>query len=218
MSFLSRYSTSYSEPWVAWTMLLLLVLLLFTNYLQKGLVIGGFRSITATKERESIFSDVTKNTAGEICLFIYEVAIVGLTVYTLLFNGGDFSFVSFLTATAVICVLTAVKYLLVRLTCYVFLGKNAWSAMSLQYSNLYIMVSTLLYPILLLTLFAPFMTNTATLILLSIIALSALTIWFIKAFRLFFTNILASVYIFLYLCTLEIIPFTGAVIVIRMLV
>ena len=218
MPFLERHSTSFSEPWVAWTMLLLLLLLLIANYFQKGLVIGSFRSLTAAKERESLFSDVTRNTAGDICMFIYEVSIVGLCIYTMLFRGADFSFPGFLIAVGLVCTLSAVKYLLIRLTCYVFLDKNALPAMMLHYSNLYIVVTTLLYPVLLLALFAPFMTYFATLILLSIIAFMALAIWFLKAFRLFFTNFLASFYIFLYLCTLEIAPLIGVIIATKQLI
>ncbi|MBR1808707.1 MAG: DUF4271 domain-containing protein [Paludibacteraceae bacterium] len=214
MSFISRISTSYSEPWVAWVMLGLLVLLLVADFFQRGLIIGSFRSITATKERESLFSEVTKTTAGSIFIYMYEVGIVALAVYAMLFTDGSFSLWEWLIVVALVCLLSALHYLFVWLVCYVFLGKQAMQPIMLHYGNLCIVVSTLLYPLMLLVLFAPFVSHTVALVLVSVLAVFALIIWLIKAFRLFFTNFLAGFYIFLYLCTLEIVPLAGMVFVV----
>lgn len=205
-----RYSTPYSEPWVAWLMVLLLILLLMADHFQRGLIIDSFRSLTAAKERESLFSETTKTTAGIITLFIYKVLITSLTLYAVIVTGG-FSFVRFLLVVLLVLALTAVKYITMWLTSYIFLNRDTFSLMVMHYGNLSSVVCILLYPVLLLVLFAPFVTHTVALAMVLAVAAFALVIWFIKAFGLFFTNFLAGFYIFLYLCTLELIPFAALV-------
>ena len=214
MEFIRRISTSYSEPWVAWVMLGLLILLLMADYFQRGLLVGSFRSITAAKERESLFSEVAKTTAGGIFIYVYEVGIVALAVYALLFEGGHFSFWVWLVVVALVCLLSGLHYLTTWLSCYVFLGKQALQPIMMHYSNLCVVVCTLLYPILLLIFFAPFITHIVAVVFVGVLAVFALFIWLIKAFRLFFTNFLAGFYIFLYLCTLEIVPLAGLIFVV----
>lgn len=206
-----------SEPWVAWVMLLLIVLLVLANYSQKGFIIDGFRSITTAKDRDSIFSEVARTTSGEICMFIYQIGIVAMGLYALLFTQEQetFSPLNYLIIIGIVFGYVVIKYLLERLFTYVFLDKKAFNAILMQYSNLYIVVCTILYPIVLLILFAPFITHTATMIMLGILAGLTVLIWIWKAFRLFFNNIISGLYIFLYLCTLEIIPIVGIILVIK---
>lgn len=210
MSPILRYSTPYSEPWVAWTMLLLLLLLLLSDFLQKGIILGSFRSITAAKDRESLFSEVTKTTIGNVLMFVYEIGIFAMTIYMLL-AGNDFSFEKYGLIVLSICAFYVIKYLAMRLVVYVFLDRQMLAPIMMHTENLNIVISTLLYPIVLFALFAPFVGKIAVIIMLIVIAILAISIWFLKAFGLFFTNLFAGFYIFLYLCTLEIIPIVGLI-------
>ena len=215
---LLRYSTSYSEPWVAWVMCALLLILLLANYFQKGLLVGSFRNLLAAKERESMFVDVNKTTAGSVNLFIYEVGIAALILYALVFTSGTFSFLTYLLIILIVCLYAAIKYGLMWLTSYIFLDKKDLYTLLMHSDNLYTVVCITLFPVGLVILIAPFVTHTGIIITLSVVASIALIIWLLKAFRLFFTNFLAGFYIFLYLCTLEIVPLVGLVFLIRHLV
>ena len=218
MNSVLRFSTPYSEPWVAWVLLALLILLLLADLYQRGILVGSFRSITAAKDRESIFSEVARTTAGSITIFIYEAGIVAMVLYAILFREGTFSFLNYLYTFLLVCAFTGIKYSLMWLTSYIFFDKNAYQAMVLHFTNLNAVVCILLYLPLLFILFAPFVTHTAAIVILSVIAFFALIIWLLKAFRLFFNNLLAGVYIFLYLCTLEIVPLAGLIFIIRQIV
>lgn len=198
-------------------MLLLLVMLLFADFLQRGIILGSFRSVTAVKERESLFSEVLKSNTGSVFIYMYEVGIVAMTLYLLLARE-DFCFWKYGFIVLCVCLLSLFKYLILRLVVCVFLDKHMLPPILMHYDNLNVVVCTLLYPIALLGLFAPLIGKTTILIILCTICIFALSIWLLKALRLFLNNFIAIFYIFLYLCTLEVIPFVGMIVVIRYLV
>ncbi len=216
MNSLLRYSTAYSEPWVAWLMLALLIVLLLADFYQRGLISGSLLSLFATKERQSLFSETVRTGVGSIFLFVYRIAVISLAVYTLLWSGGSFSFLSFLFVCLLVFALTLFKYASVWLTAFVFFDKRTLQVIYLHYDNLSTVFCIFLYPLLLLALFAPFFTHTLIVVTFSVLAFFALCIWLWKAFKLFFNNFLACLYIFLYLCTLELIPLLALIEAVRL--
>ncbi len=209
MDFFLRISTSFSEPWVAWTMAVLLALLVFADSYMCGVISESFKTLFATKERDSIFSETKRNTYGQLALVFYKAGIIAMMVYVIVFQQGHFSFFIWLLITLAVIVVGAIKYAAAWLLSYIFSNKQTLQTALLHYSNLITTITVLLYPIMLFILFAPFISHVTAVIMLALLGILSLAAWLWKAFQLFFTKIFAGFYIFLYLCTLELLPFAG---------
>ncbi len=206
-----RISSSVSEPWVAWTMVVLLVLLVLADSLQRGVIINSFRGLRTAKERDNLFNITTSNPIGHLCLECYKVGIFTLTLYTLLAPQGEFCYTHFwLIAACVVGILVA-KYLIARLLSYVFFSNKVFQIAVRHYVGITTCCAIALYPLLLFMLFVPQMGEIAMYILGGTVGIFYIIVLLMKIFQFFFTQPLASVYIFLYLCTLEAIPFIGLV-------
>lgn len=204
-----RISTSLSEPWVAWVMAALLVLLLLADSYMRGVIVGSFQRLFATKERDSIFSETIRNSFGQIALALYKAGIIAMMVYIIVYHGGHFGFLTWLLLLLIVVAVGGLKYAAGRLLSYIFLDKDTFPVALSYYSGLITAVTVVLYPVLLVLLFAPFVNYTTIIITLSLAGAFMLAAWCWKAFQLFFTNLFAGFYIFLYLCTLELLPFAG---------
>ena len=211
MPFLPRISSPLSEPWTAWVMALLLILLLLADRMQRGTVLNSLRALFDVKERDSIFSATVKNIYGEAALMLYKTGIFALALYVSVFHTGSFGFLSYLLIWLLVAATVFLQYLLSAYTFWLFLDFKAFAVARLHSANLANVFSFLLYPFLLVVLFTPFISRQALLVGLAVLLAAALAVWLMKAFRLFFTNFLAGFYIFLYLCTLEIVPLCGMV-------
>ncbi len=209
MESIVRISSSVSEPWVAWTMVVLLLLVLFADHLQRGVIVNSFRSLLTTKDRDNLFATTIPNPLGQLCLTCYKLGVFSLTLYAFLAPVGTFILPQFFLSSLCILGFFVFKYLIARLLAYVFFSNAIFRIVIRNYMSITTCCSVVLYPILLIILFAPQVGNMVTLILFSIVMLFYAILLLIKIFQLFFTQPLASLYIFLYLCTLELIPFIG---------
>ncbi len=211
MQSIARISSSVSEPWVAWTMVVLLVLLVLANSLQRGVIINSFRGLRTAKERDNLFNITIPNPVGHVCLECYKVGIFALTIYTLFAPQGAFLAAHFGLIVAGVVGVLVVKYLIARLLSYVFFSNKIFQIAVRHYVGITTCCAILLYPLLLFMLFFPQMGTTAMYILGGTVGIFYIIVLLMKIFQFFFTQPLASVYIFLYLCTLEAIPFIGLV-------
>ncbi len=211
MENIARISSSISEPWVAWTMVVLLVLIILAESLQRGIIINSFRGLRTAKERNNLFDITIPNPIGQICLEGYKIGIFALTLYALLAPSSPFPIQPFLLLILCVLVFFAFKYLVARLLAYVFFSSNIFRIVLRNYTGITTCCAVLLYPILLFILFLSQIGSITTYILCSSILLFYSILLLIKIFQFFFSQTLASVYIFLYLCTLEAIPLIGLI-------
>ncbi len=211
MNAIARISSSISEPWVAWTMVILLLLIILSESLQRGIIINSFRGLHAAKERDNLFNITISNPIGQICLECYKIGIFSLTLYALLAPHSPFHIQPFFLMILCVIAFFTIKYLLARLLAYVFFSNNIFHIALRNYTGITTCCSVLLYPILLFMLFAPQIGTITIYILCGSVLLFYAILLIIKFFQFFFTRTLASVYIFLYLCTLEAIPFIGLI-------
>lgn len=209
MNFIPRISSSMSELWTSWIMAGLLLLLLFADFYMRGIVRGSFRSLFVSKDRDSIFSEVTHNFYGQAALLLYKAGVLGMMIHFLVFRGGEYSCLDWVYISLLVLGIGVVKYIIALALSFVFINKSMFETAYLRYSDLITVTTILLYPVLLVVLFTPFISFNVAVIILSIIGSFTLVVWIWRAFQLFFTNLLASFYIFLYLCTLELLPFVG---------
>ncbi len=209
MDAIMRISSSVSEPWVAWTMVLLLLLIIVANGMQRGVIVNSFRGLRTAKERDNLFDVTMQSPLGQVCLNMYKIGIFTLTLYTLLAPSGTFSWLICLRIGGIIVGLAVGKFLLVHLLGYIFFNTKTAHIAVHHYTGITTCCAILLYPILLFMLFVPQMGHTGMYILCGIVGLFYLSVLLMKIFQFFFTQPLASFYIFLYLCTLEAIPLIG---------
>ncbi len=211
MQSIARISSSISEPWVAWTMVVLLLLLILTLSLQRGVILNSFRGLRTAKERDNLFDTTSPNLIGHICLECYKIGIFSLTLYTLLSPPSPFPIRPFFWIILCVIAFFLFKYLMARLIAYVFFSNNIFRIALRNYTGITTCCAVILYPILLFMLFLPQIGTTAMYILSGGMLVCYAILFLIKIFQFFFTQTLASVYIFLYLCTLEAIPFIGLI-------
>ncbi len=205
MNAIERISSSISEPWVAWMMLFLLCMLCLANTLQQGMFVNSFRTLRNAKERDNMFDITQSNILGKVFLYVYKVGVLAFALYTILPHEG-FYFSHFLCLAGVVIVFLLGKFILSRFLAYVFFTPHVFRVALHHYVGLTNCCTLLLYPILLLALFVPNLPQIMPLILYAILLLFFTIVLIIKIFQLFFTQPLASLHIFLYLCTLEALP------------
>ncbi len=207
MFYILRTSNPVSESWVFLVYALLLAMIFVSVRLSPGIVSVSFNSLFSNKERDSIFFNGVADIRSSVLTTVFCVGIISLNVYLLLYQGGDFKFGNLLLICLLFIGVMVVKYALVRLLCYVFLDMGTYDLVAQQYQRLTIALSVVLAPI---TIFAIYLIQiypTAVYIVYLSVALFGLTILLIKIFQLFFTKVLASFYIVLYLCSMEVLPF-----------
>ncbi len=203
MTSLPRISSSISEPWVAWTMLFLLVILLFAEALQRGGLVNSFRALRSRQERD--FNAAMVSPLGQVFLYVYKVGILAFLLYAVLPHGG-FYMGKYLLLCLLVMGFFVFKYLMAQLVAYVFFTPRVLQMVLHHYTGLTTCCLVILYPILLLLLFAPSIGKIGMLILCGMVLVFFIIVLIIKIFQFFFTQPLASVHIFLYLCTLEALP------------
>ncbi len=206
MEQIQRISSSLSEPWVAWLMFALLVILFAADHLQQGIITSAFRSLKENKDRKSIFNNTQQSILGQILLFVYKIIVTTLLFYTLFNQSIQWPFTQILWVMLIILSWIIIKSLINLLLCFVFFSSKTFQIAQHQYSNLTTCCTVIIYPILLFALFLPQVGLFTIQLFSGITIIFYLFVLTIKLFRVFFSDLLAGINIFLYLCTLELIP------------
>lgn len=218
MPAIDRISSAFSEPWTAWTMLLLILLLIVADRMQRGLIMNSFHGLFHLQERDSIFSDITPNIYGVVALRMYQIGIVAMALYSGLFTEGRFSFLTYLIIIALTLIVFLIVHYLTGLVNFVFLSKEQTEIAMHNFNGLLTCTTILLYPVVAIVLFTPELSEWILWTGYGIVVLFYVSFWLSKAFILFFNKLLVCIYILLYFCTLEIAPLAGMVFAVYMLI
>ena len=197
-----------SESWVFGTFLILFVILLISAMRGSDWITESIRTFFQVKERSSIFSKTTMNNfQSRLLLTIFSTGIFSLYAYYLYFDpksGFHIStYMSFCLATSAFLLF---KLLFFQLIGYVFLDNTLLKLARESYFNVMYYLGIVLFPLLIFQIYFPTNLNHSTGIASLIICTIAAILVIIKLFQIFFRKIVASFYILLYLCTLEILP------------
>ena len=201
-----RISSSLSEPWTAWVMLLLLIVIALAEKFQPGLVRNSIENMFTIKERDSLFSMSSPDMRARVLLNIYQISIIALSLYTVCFVGEKFGFLVFLETAGLVTLVFGVKDAVCRLVAFVFFDSKTFNLTKRHYVYLLTAFTIYAYPVLLVVLFWHSIPVTAAWVAAIVLYAFFFVCILIKLFRLFFTDFLACFYILLYLCTLELIP------------
>jgi len=176
-----------------------------------------FKSFFNSGERTSIFTKTSiDNFEQKVYFFLFTITAFALLGYLLFYVPPQvFSFLKFLYFVVAVVLFFIVKYILTKFISYVFLDKNITKTVTDSYLHIITFIAALFYPLMLVHLYTYQATaNFTTDIALVIIALG-LIFFSIKLVQIFLQKIVSSLYILLYLCTLEILPLIGLFFVFR---
>jgi len=205
---ISHPSLPQTESWVFIILVLLFFLFVYSISQSVGLISDTIKNFFQVKDRSSIFSKATVNdTRFRFFLIIFAIGSISFYAYLLLHNPAiAFSIKEFSLILLTTGLFFGIKSLVFDLIGYVFLNTSNLKMAKEAYFNVVSFWGVCLFPILILQIYIPHNFVDITQILSLIVSVSAGLLIIIKLFQIFFQKILASFYILLYLCTLEILP------------
>lgn len=200
-------STPFTEAWVAWVMLAMLIGLCSVNLFQSGMYLRAFASIFTTKERDSIFVGSGSDNRSKLVLLVYDVLLLAFTMHWLLANDTGWTFDVFLCLCGCAAAMLIVRFLLQQLVAFTFFQRGELDTFSRHYHYLFDCLMLLLYPVTLAALFWPssIVLTIATCCLYLLVGLFFCLLMYklIACFRL---SLISLLYLPLYAITVEVLP------------
>jgi hypothetical protein len=203
MSEVLRISSPSSETWVAWTLLLLLLLAASNHSLVMDMA-NTFRGLFSRGER----SYATNSIPTQVLSWIYKIGIVAMAMNLLLYQPGmKFGIGRYALSLASVAGMFAIQQALSHLTATVFLSHRQYEGAMEQRRQISNTISLLTYPIVVVMVWQNSVLNNTLCIALSLLWGGLLLI---KGIQL--SQQLSSIlYILLYFITLEFIPLAGCI-------
>lgn len=201
----------HREDWVAATLFILFFIIVFAHASSGHSILSGCKDLFKTPKRNELTQKVTF-TDYLARLFMITTAnfVISLLIYTGLTNKSTISPQLFIQVSAITLAFFFLKFLSMKFIGFVFLTPDKTRIGITSYFNIIILTGIILYPLLVLKIYLVSGAY-ASIFDISIlaIALIAMILTTVKIFQIFYIKILDFFYIMLYLCTLEILPFTG---------
>ena len=205
MEMISRISSPVSESWVAWILLLLVVLWLLNSMFVPEISLV-FRGLFSRGERTYL------SNGGQLqyTTWGFRVGVVALLVQMLLVKGKGFVFVDYGIIFGIMSLAYLVQELLIRLVGAVFVSHRVLEGALDQRT----LLNNALCGMLPLVVLSSRMERLGVIVLFALLSLY-IGILLIKSVQLFYKNILSILYISLYIISLEFIPLVGAILWIK---
>ena len=205
MEMISRISSPVSESWVAWILLLLVVLWLLNSMFVPEISLV-FRGLFSRGERTYL------SNGGQLqyTTWGFRVGVVALLVQMLLVKGEGFVFVDYGIIFGIMSLAYLVQELLIRLVGAVFVSHRVLEGALDQRT----LLNNALCGMLPLVVLSSRMERLGVIVLFALLSLY-IGILLIKSVQLFYKNILSILYISLYIISLEFIPLVGAILWIK---
>ena len=205
MEMISRISSPVSESWVAWILLLLVVLWLLNSMFVPEISLV-FRGLFSRGERTYL------SNGGQLqyTTWGFRVGVVALLVQMLLVKGEGFVFVDYGIIFGIMSLAYLVQELLIRLVGAVFVSHRVLEGALDQRT----LLNNALCGMLPLVVLSSRMERLGVIVLFALLSLY-IGILLIKSAQLFYKNILSILYISLYIISLEFIPLVGAILWIK---
>ncbi len=197
-----------NQTWV-FLLLLFLFAIIVISFIRS--IIPPWQNITnyfSSNNRTSIFSKTSIDSFEQkIYFFTFSSLTIALIGY-LLFSSKEsaFSLITYSKYLGITLIFFTIKFTLSKIIEYVFFDKNTMRLLIDGYLNMLTLVSAGLYLIAIVQLYASFDgTHTINLTALILLILGLL-LFSIRLLQIFLHKFADSLYIMLYLCTLEILP------------
>ena len=201
-------SLPQTESWVFIILLVLFFLLVYSVSTSTGIIAETIKSFFQVKERSSIFSKATVTDFRlRLLLVIFSIGVFSLYIYLLVFKPeSQFPIKTYGYFLIITAIFLGIKSLLIDVIGYVFLSPSNKKMAKESYFNIVSILGVSLFIMLILQIYIPREYYNITEIISLVMCLGACILVIIKLFQIFFHKIVASFYILLYLCTLEILP------------
>lgn len=205
---ISHPSLPQTESWVFVTLLILFFLLIFSISRSRGLIPDTVKTFFQVKDRSSIFRRATiSDLRFRLFLILFSIGVLSLYSYLTFYQPQtEFSFKKYTYFLLTTIAFFGFKSLTFDLLGYVFLDASSLKMGKDSYFNILSFLGIILFPFLILHIYIPFNYINIIEVISLIIAVGFFILVIIKLFQIFFHKLVASFYILLYLCTLEILP------------
>ena len=183
----------------------LLLCVILSEWFQPGVVSQAHLSLVVRNDR--LYKEAPANFMGQFLVSLFRIGTLALALCLCWAPENQFSFGAFGVISGLIIAVFLVKMLCNTIVDYTFTLSRRFGAPYEHYGNLFTLVALVLYPVLLLLL--RFASPLAARWCLGIIMSIFLLLWIYRTMRTYITTPVAMLYVLVYICTLEILPFVG---------
>lgn len=183
----------------------LLLCVILSEWFQPGVVSQAHLSLVVRNDR--LYKEAPANFMGQFLVSLFRIGTLALALCLCWAPENQFSFGAFGVISGLIIAVCLVKMLCNTIADYTFTLSRRFGAPYEHYGNLFTLVALVLYPVLLLLL--RFASPLAARWCLGIIMSIFLLLWIYRTMRTYITTPVAMLYVLVYICTLEILPFVG---------
>jgi len=200
-----------NEDWVAGVLFVLFLISVFAFSNSRQFIVAGIVDIFKRQSDNYLTRKLTyTDFFSRILLIINTTGVFSLFIYSGLSQNVNASVELYIELTAITAAFIVLKYLSIHLIGFIFLTREQTRLAILNYFRVFMLTGLLLYPVLVLKIY--FLNGIAA-NLFNLLAVTIVGLLFIfltiKIFQIFYLKILDFFYIMLYLCTLEILPYSG---------
>ena len=201
MQALAHISTLYSDSWVAWTLCVLMFIVLLNRSSERNLMVA-LRNISSHSER--IYTSKTQSWISIITSRLFCFGIVAMAMIVLVYTGEMIRWVQYVQVLGLVGLVFVIKALLIQWVGYVFVPMKKVNNALEQYRVLCLLTCVLLFPIVLICVNFP--SPLLAYILCGIVLGIYVLVLFWKCIQLFYRDLLSVVYILLDFVILEVLP------------
>ncbi len=210
MEQLLRASSPFSETWLAWVMLLILCGIILSFFLQPNIIRNCFYNLFSDRMRDNQLERISFTyLSGGLLTFSHAMIFSMWVYFSFAITSSRYSFLGYLLVCGLFFGMYIVQELAFQLDCYVFFNDEILHTYHHYRLTRNTCMCLIGYPLLLLLMFTPWFSPLAVHIVALIFFSLLFLFTLIKLFRLFSMQGFGFLYILLYLCTLEMLPFLG---------
>ena len=205
METITHISSPYSEPWVAWLLFGLMLLIVLNRSTLINLR-GGLRTIFSHSERT--YGIYTSDFLSDIVALIFRVGILALTVYMLVYSANTpFTLPIYAKIVGIVVTVLAIQVLLIYIVGKIFLPARQLSQALEQCNYIRHLTDILLWVAMLLI--VNWSSTIALYILCGVVELLFAVAIVGKGVQMFCKSASSLFYILLYFISLEVVPLCG---------
>ena len=193
-----------TAPWCGWTMLVLFLLAVLSEWIQRGVITQTLTSLTVHSERT--YKDAPTNTLAQLFITLFRFGTFAMAI-CLCFASEGFSFAAYAAVLGIILGVMLLKMLCNRLLDYTFQITRLFGDANEHYANILTLASVVMYVLLLI--FLRIDSEPAYRWMVGSVAALFFLLWLYRSARQFVRSPMAVLYLLLYMATLELLPMAG---------
>lgn len=210
-------STPFTEHWIAWLMLGLLVMIGIVNIFQPGLYARSFLSLPTTKERDSIFANSGSDFRGNIALNSLSVLTLAMTMLCMLNGGKGFHFLTYAKIAGVCAIFLLLRKGMQVVVTYTFFDRHECDTVHRHYKYLNNCSIVMLIPVLIMWLYSSLSVTVITALLIAVAAIYMVVLVY-KLIACLPTTPAGLFFLPIYVMTVEVLPIVGMIFVANWLI